>query len=100
MVITKIIRSYSRSVNAKYFSPIEQQAAKPDSWVKIESVYEATLESADNVEQTSQEIYGMCKADVAKGVSDLKNSILGIKPMVATLNASEPAPLNGLPKKL
>ena len=59
MLVTKVSRSYSKSINTKNYGI-------PESWIKIEAVYEATCESGDDPVKVSEMMYGQAKADVIK----------------------------------
>lgn len=43
MIITKVTRTYSKSINTRSIS-----LNAPEAWIKLESVYEATCESGDD----------------------------------------------------
>jgi len=64
MLITKVKRSYSRSISAKSFN-------LPDSWIKIESEYEATVESGDDPVKVSEMLYDQAKSEVVTAVAEV-----------------------------
>lgn len=70
MIITKIARTYSRSVNTKSF---HQNA--PESWVKVVADYEAQVESTDNAAEVSSKLYDLARSDVTAGIKILADQI-------------------------
>lgn len=66
MIINKITREYSKSINTKTYGA-------PESWVKISSVIEAQLESTDDPKMVSDHLQELVRTDVlaeAKAVID------------------------------
>ncbi len=81
MLIKKIIRSYSRSVNTVSLMIPDPTKSKPeDSWVKFEATYEAELESMDDPALVSNELIKKAKKDVADNILELQNLIRGVAP--------------------
>ncbi len=70
MIITKIARTYSRSVNTKSFHP-----NAPESWVKVVADYEAQVESTDNAAEVSSKLYDLARSDVTAGIKILADQI-------------------------
>ena len=73
MLVTKVSRSYSKSINTKNYGI-------PESWIKIEAVYEATCESGDDPVKVSEMMYGQAKQDV------ITNTVAVIDQIKASLN--------------
>lgn len=78
MLVTKVSRSYSKSINTKNYGI-------PESWIKIEAVYEATCESGDDPTKVSEMMYNQAKQDV------ITNTVAVIDQIKASLNPSAPA---------
>lgn len=57
MLVKKITRTYSKSINSKVYGG-------PDSWIRLEATYEAEVESADDPKKASEYIYQLAKDDV------------------------------------
>ena len=68
MIITKVTRTYSRSINTKTYGAAE-------SWVKIESTYEAQCESGDDPLKVSTMLYDQCKKEVVENVTAVTEKI-------------------------
>lgn len=68
MQITKISRSYSRSINTRAYGA-------PESWVKIESVYEALVESTDDPFKVSQMLFDQAKTEVVANIAEVVDRI-------------------------
>lgn len=64
MQITKVTRSYSRSINARNYG-------MPESWIKVESTYEAEVETADNPLEVSKMLHEQAKKEVVADVNDI-----------------------------
>lgn len=77
MLVTKVSRSYSKSINTKNYGI-------PESWIKIEAVYEATCESGDDPVKVSEMMYGQAKQDV------ITNTVAVIDQIKASLNPVVP----------
>lgn len=86
MIITKITRSYSRSINAISYG------AKSDSWIKITSEQEAILESGDEASKVSEYLDKQCVSDVVRSINVVIDSIKG--PVITT-----PTIIQTLPNK-
>lgn len=101
MLITKVTRSYSRSINARNYGA-------PESWVKVEATYEATCETSDNPLEVSKMVYEQCKKDVVDACNEIttkmkqanQNMRDGMNP--APLTPSSPATVvpGGAPRSL
>lgn len=91
MFITKITRSYSKSINLKEYGG-------PESWVKVESTYEAQVESVDDEKMVSDNLHDRAKADVVAGCNAIvekvreKVTAAAVKPPVT--GGPVPAPNN------
>lgn len=72
MIIKKIIRSYSKSINAKNYGA-------PESWVKVEATAEAEVESNDDSKIVSDILHNMVKTDVLESVKAITDAMRGIK---------------------
>lgn len=70
MIITKITRTYSRTINTKNYGAAE-------SWPKIESTYEAVIESGDDPIKVSSQLAEQAQKDVADAVGVIINKIKG-----------------------
>lgn len=64
MFITKIVRTYSKSINLKSYGLAE-------SWVKIESNIEGAVESQDDPVAVSKALYNQAKQEVIEGASEI-----------------------------
>jgi hypothetical protein len=65
MLISKITRSYSKSINTRTYGA-------PESWVKIEATYEAIVESSDDPMKVSAMLHDQAK----KEVIDATNAVI------------------------
>lgn len=70
MQISKITRSYSRSINTGHYGVAE-------SWIRIESTYEATVESSDNPFEVSKMLFEQARKEVVQGVAELTDKLKG-----------------------
>lgn len=68
MILTKITRTYSKSINARNYGA-------PESWIKVEAVYEAQVESNDDSVEVSKLLFECAKQDVVKETNDLIQKI-------------------------
>lgn len=76
MIIKKVTRSYSRSLNTKNYG-------LPESWIKIEATYDAECESGDDAVKVSELLITQAQNDV----------VSGIQAIIEKINASKtPAP--------
>lgn len=95
MLITKVIRSYSKSINARNYGA-------PEAWVKIEATYEAQCESSDNPMEVSKMLYDQCKKEVIEGcnevITKMKEANAAMKNGIANaVGGSTAAPLTPSP---
>lgn len=65
MFITKVTRSYSRSINTRAYN-------LPESWIKIESTLEAQIESQDNPIEVSKMLAEQAQKDVVEQISAIE----------------------------
>lgn len=78
MKITKITRSYNRSVNTVSLMKPDPTKTKPlDSWAKFEAIYEADIESTDNLSEVSNQLHALAMSDVGASLKQLKEKING-----------------------
>lgn len=70
MLIKKVTRSYSKSINARNYGAAE-------SWVKVESIYEAEVESGDNPMEVSKLLFDQCKKEVIADCNDIVAKMKG-----------------------
>lgn len=63
MQLTKIIRTYSKSINAKNYGV-------PESWLKFEATYEAQIESNDDPVAVSKLLHENARQDVIASQND------------------------------
>lgn len=68
MLITKVSRSYSRSLNTRNYG-------LPESWIKIEATYEAQCESGDDATKISGMLAEQAKTDVLTGINQIITQI-------------------------
>lgn len=93
MFITKITRTYSKSINLKEYGG-------PESWVKVESTYEAQCESTDDEKMVSDNLHERARQDVIAGcnaiVEKVREKANGMKsptaPVAPTNQASSVTP--------
>lgn len=64
MLITKVTRTYSRSINSRNYGA-------PESWVKVEATYEAVCETSDNPIEVSKMVYEQAKKDVVEACDEI-----------------------------
>ena len=69
MIIEKVTRSYSRSINLKSYGSVTE------SWVKSEATYTAMCESADDPIQVSAILAEQAQKDVADQISGIINKV-------------------------
>lgn len=94
MKITKVIRSYSRSINTKsYGNPGE-------SWVKLEASYESECESADDPVKVSEMLHAQAQADVSTGITDIINKIKAANPSTVPATMAPTVPVDSGPRTL
>ena len=82
MIIKKVTRGYSRSLNTKNYG-------LPESWIKIESTYEAECESGDDAVQVSLLLSEQAKKDVLTGIQQVIDQI--------NANKNQQPPANSVP---
>lgn len=87
MIIKKVSRTYSRSINTRNIS-----ANAPESWVRIEASMEAEVESSDDAKMVSEKIAEMCAAEVSTGITALSARVREAfeKPVATTVAPSAP----------
>lgn len=85
MLITKITRTYSKSINSKNYG-------QPESWVKVESTYEGTIESGDDPVMISQQLHEQAKKEVIGNVNELIALMKGGNTSTPPSGQSNPAP--------
>lgn len=68
MLVTKISRTYSRSINARNYGA-------PESWVKIEATYEAVIESGDDPAKVSTMLYEQCQKEVVEAIKNVTDKM-------------------------
>ena len=93
MLVTKVQRSYSKSINTKTYGI-------PESWIKIEAVMEAQCESGDDPIQVSNMLYQEVKKQVITdtvAVIDQINASLG---KVAGATSTAVPPVTTTPRQL
>ncbi len=95
MQITKITRSYNRSVNINSLRTPDPTKLKPeDSWVKFTCTYEAEVESTDDAKKVSEHLITLAKEDVAQDIKTLK-ALVNPSPLVTSVVGANPlAPTN------
>lgn len=76
MIITKIIASFSRSINTVTYNGKE-------SWVKAETTYEAQLESADDPKIVSQHLRGLAESDVNEKIKEIVGKLKGTQATIS-----------------
>lgn len=85
MIISKVTRSYSRSLNTKNYG-------LPESWIKIEATYEAECESGDDAVKVSELLVNQAQNDVVKGIQEIIEKINASK-APAPVTPVAPAPV-------
>lgn len=103
MLITKVSRTYSRSLNTKNYGIAE-------SWVKVEATYEAQCESGDDAVKVSEMLYAQAKQEVVANIDTIINQIKAAANPIPPSIPNAPAvpgqsiaggiPANGLPRSL
>lgn len=83
MLITKVTRTYSRSINSKNYGV-------PESWIKVEAVYEATIESGDDPVKVSEMLYGQAKAEVVANIEALTTKMKEAANRMSSVAANGP----------
>lgn len=68
MIVKKVTRSYSRSLNTKNYG-------LPESWIKIESTFEAECESGDDAVKVSALLAEQAQNDVIQGIQTIIDKI-------------------------
>lgn len=82
MLVTKISRSYSKSINTKNYGIAE-------SWIKTEAVYEAQVETTDDPTKVSKMLYEQAKDDVINATVEI------IEKIKSSLSPKTTVPGNG-----
>ena len=85
MVIEKITRTYSRSINLKSFG------SKAESWVKCEATYEAQCESGDDPLKCSEMLAEQVQKDVAGQISTVIQKVQSANPSTVPATQVNPA---------
>ena len=93
MVIAKVTRTYSRSINLKSYG------SATESWVKSEAVYEAQCESGDDPIQVSKMLAEQAQKDVADQVSAIIKKVQEANPRTVPPGQTT-APATVTPPKL
>ncbi len=95
MLVTKVSRSYSKSINTKNYGI-------PESWIKIEATYEATCETNDDPIQVSSMMYEQAKKDVITNTTAILEQIrVSLNPVTPpTTTGSTVAPTTTQPRQL
>lgn len=86
MIIKKVSRAYSRSLNTKNYG-------LPESWIKIESRYEAECESGDDATKVSELLAEQAQTDVLKGINAIIEKIQARQNPPAPTAPVAPAPV-------
>lgn len=87
MLITKVKRSYSRSINAKNYNV-------PESWIRVEAEYEATIESGDDPTKVSEMIYEQAKAEVVANINEITSKMKEVgQSLQQVASTGAPAPV-------
>ena len=94
MVIAKVTRTYSRSINLKSYG------SATESWVKSEAVYEAQCESGDDPIQVSKMLAEQAQKDVADQVSAIIKKVQDANPRTVPAGQVPTAPNTVTPPKL
>ncbi len=68
MFITKITRTYSRSINTRTYN-------LPESWIKIESTLEAQIESQDNPVEVSKMLAAEAQKNVLEQITEIEGKM-------------------------
>lgn len=79
MVINKVTRTYSRSINTKTYGGAE-------SWIKVEATYEGQCESGDDPIKVSEMLHAQAQKDVIANVAVIVDKVK---------QAANPAPAAG-----
>jgi hypothetical protein len=74
MVIEKVTRTYSRSINLKSYG------SSTESWVKCEATYTAQCESQDDPIKCSEMLGVQAQQDVANQINDIINKVKAANP--------------------
>lgn len=86
MIVHKITRSYSKSINLKNYS-------LPESWIKIKATYEAICESGDDAVKVSEMLASQAQTDVVNRVKEIVAKIEAARAPVAPVAPVNPAPV-------
>ena len=79
MQIKTVTRSYSKSINTKNYGV-------PESWVKVEAIYTAEVETQDDPINVSVILHDAAKNDVISSVNDIIGAIKAAKNPVQQVN--------------
>lgn len=94
MVIEKVTRTYSRSINLKSYGSVAE------SWVKCEATYTAQCESGDDPIKVSQMLAEQAQKDVADQINVVIQKVKGANPNGVPAGAPAPAPTDAAPRAL
>lgn len=87
MIVTKVSRTYQKSINTKNYGI-------PESWIKIEATMEAQIESGDDPSQVSKMLYEEVKkqviGDTVAVIEQINASLRPAAPSTATAPAAVP----------
>ena len=86
MVIEKIIRTYSRSINLKSYGSVAE------SWVKCEATYQAQCESGDDPIKVSEMLADQAQKDVAAQVNQIIEKVRAANPRTVPATPANPGP--------
>lgn len=70
MLITKIVRTYSKTINSKNYGV-------PESWIGVTSTYEGTIESGDDPIMISAQLHEQAKKEVIANVNEIISKMKG-----------------------
>lgn len=91
MMVTKVSRTYQKSINTKNYGI-------PESWIKIEATYEAQCESQDDPVKVSEMMYEQAKNDVILNVQAVLGQIqASLQPKVPTPPAAGTQVMGSVP---
>lgn len=94
MVIEKVIRTYSRSINLKSYGSVAE------SWVKCEATYQGQCESGDDPINVSKMLADQAQADVAIQINAVIEKVRGANPRTVPATPANPGATAVAPKPL
>jgi len=83
MIITKVTRTHSRSINTRSYG------SKIESWVKKEATYTADIESGDDPIKVSEMVAQQAEADVNAGIGEVIEKIKAANPNTIPANMAQ-----------